>query len=149
MNRLKAYVRRTILASAKEGASYYTTSEFKPTTAREAKARALKEAFRDAAHGTDTGWWNDLIYTDDVRRLAHQYRRDIANVAYDYAYDAGADADVPLGAVGNPSLFRIVHACAVGFQAADDSVDDALQFGLRFAVEWLTHEVASELGVEL
>lgn len=66
--RLNAYVRRTILASATEYA-YPKKRRTKEST---------KSAFHDALHGTDTGWWNDLIYTRDVFALfnRHPARRE-------------------------------------------------------------------------
>lgn len=134
---LKAYVRRTILASATEGAY----------PAKRRTAASTLSAFRDAAHGTDTGWWSDLIWTADVERLAKRYRKDIAKVAYDLVYDLGYGADAPL-ALGQLSLFRIMAACA-GQPHDDERRMDALTYGLRVAIDHLVHEVAAEMGVEL
>lgn len=67
MKRLKAYIRRTVLASATEYAY--------PRKRRTAESTA--SAFRDAANGTDTGWWSDLIYTADVLDLFNRYRGDV------------------------------------------------------------------------
>jgi hypothetical protein len=56
MNRLKSYVRRTILQSARE---------YAPSATRRTQ-ESTKSAFIDAMRGTDTGWCNDLIYTSDA-----------------------------------------------------------------------------------
>ena len=39
--------------------------------------------------GTDTGWWNDLIYTAPMLEMAHRYRMDIAAALMAYSDDTG------------------------------------------------------------
>ena len=78
-NRLKSYVRRTILAAAKEYA--YPKARRTPESTR--------SALMDAMRGTDTGWWSDLIYTAPTLEMAHKHRADIADALAEYRDAAG------------------------------------------------------------
>lgn len=145
-NRLKAYVRRTILESAREGAW--------PKKRR--TAESTLSAFRDATRGTDSGWWNDLIYTAGMLQMARRYRADIAAALEDYRDATGEsyvwrprftgdgpdiDAAAILAALMRPKAFTLA-------QYHEDSPDgyaaEAALLGLRFAVEWYAGELAHE-----
>jgi hypothetical protein len=154
MNRLKAYVRRTILEAER---GY-----------RDGKRRtpeSLRSTFIDATRGTDTGWWSDLIYTAPMLEMAHRYRRDIAATFRDYMEQTGEGYGA---SVGRPEDHLSVGLCIdatsegidwnrynasanapVDRSSREDLLCDAKLFGLRFAVEWLTQEVARDLDVGL
>lgn len=140
-NRLKAYVRRTMLAAARD---------YAPGNRR--TAESTRAAFQDAMRGTDTGWWHDLIYTAPMLAMAHKYRRDIATALDEYR-----------DATGESYTYRAIHAAQIagallrGPYSFDDyrhEADDCgiradyVLIGLRFAVEWYAGEIASELCPE-
>jgi hypothetical protein len=156
MNRLKAYVKRTILASATEGA----------WPAKRRTKESTLAAFRDASRGTDTGWWNDLIWTAGMLEMARKYAADIVTALDEYRDACGmpyayiarhatdedfSAADIALGVATN-RLRR--HAFTLSDYHGDKgeglaNAAEACLIGLRFAVEWYAGEVASEMGVEL
>lgn len=156
MNRLKSYVRRTILEAAREYAGH---------DAKRRTPESTRSAFIDATRGTDTGWWNDLIYTAPMLDMAHRYRRDIAaavrdymdNTGEGYGSDIGRPEDhLSLGVLIDATSERITwerynasQNAPVNRSVREDVLCDAKLFGLRFAVEHYAQEVASELGVEL
>jgi len=146
-NRLKAYVRRTILESAREG-SY-------PRKRR--TAESTETAFADAMRGTDTGWWHDLIYTAPMLDMAHKYRRDIAAALAEYTdatgesfvYGAGTDDEtdgtaVAIALLQGPFSFEEYRGEGPRASGADCSL-----IGLRFAVEWYAGELAREYAPNL
>lgn len=140
-NRLKAYVRRTMLAAARDYA-----------TGNRRTAESTKAAFQDAMRGTDTGWWNDLIYTAPMLQLAHRYRRDIATALAEYRDATGepyhryngesADA-IAFALLRGPYSFEFYRNESEGGPA------DLSLLGLRFAVEWYAGEVAREYCPDL
>ena len=151
-NALDSYARREINARA---ISDYAPS-MKPTTARKARAAAA----RDATYGGATsGWWNVLIYPVDVYRMADRNRRAIAEAVAEYLAEVGQpeaakrvggerDAPTPCDMLAACTLarpFKRWQASATGADDAQDTIDDALAFGLRFAVEWYASAYASEL----
>lgn len=145
MQRLKAYIRRTVTESAREYAD-----------GKRRTAESTKAAFMDAMHGTDTGWWNDLIYTTDVLRLANYYRNDIAAAVRDYCEETGVPVHDTCGT--EHSFADVMYASTRRYTWEDYTGDnghykqrdaDALTWGLRFAVEYLCGQVASEMGVEV
>lgn len=151
MSKLKAYVRRTILKSATEGAWPKKRRTEESTLA----------AFRDAAHGTDTGWWNDLIYTQDVVRMASRYRGDIGRMIHAFTEECGTSLDER--AERRPVMDAITFGEVIVASRAPITMDDydgtngfaakrgaeALCLGLRIAVELLIHDVAREEGINL
>lgn len=148
-NALKAYVRRTILASAKEY-SY---------PAKRRTAEGTKSAFIAAMCGTDTGWWTDLIYTAPMLQMAHRYRADIAAALVEYQ-DATGEAFVY-----RPGSTEETGALAIMFalnqrgpvptladyhgEGPKASRADCLLIGLRFAVEWYAGELARDYCPDL
>lgn len=152
MNRLCAYIRRVVTEAARENAEYERSNGFK---SREARRRGLESAFRDASHGTNTGWWSDLIYTQDVLALANRHRADIRAAVRDYMRETGEGGDAPIGD------FRAVDVIAATAErrtmddyhgdngAAREAEAEALCAGLHFAVEYLLSAVAADMGVDL
>ncbi len=140
-NRLKSYVRRTILASATEGAY----------PAKRRTAESTETAFSDAMRGTDTGWWSDLIYTADMLKMAHKYRTDIATALAEYR---DATGESYTGGGGSPEfiaesiLSGLMRRRAFTFEEYRNEREggpaDAALYGLRFAVEWYAGELARE-----
>jgi hypothetical protein len=149
MQRLKAYIRRTVLTSATEGA-YPKKRHTKEST---------HTAFLDASRGTDTGWWNDLIYTRDVLDLFNRYRSDVAATVRDYCSEVGLGLGAPVDSRESYGLtFADYLAACSRRQTWDDYTSDnelrakeadAATRAIRFAVEYLTHDVARNCGVEL
>jgi hypothetical protein len=146
MNRLKSYVRRTILASAKEYAY----------PAKRRTAESTKSAFIDAMRGTDTGWWQDLIYTAGMLEMAHKYRTDIAAALAEYK-DATGESYVSRNAEANVDAETILQgllrskAFTMEQWRADElgNLPDAALWGLRFSVEWYAGELAREYCPDL
>ena len=136
-NRLKAYVRRTILTSATEGAW--------PKKRR--TEESTRCAFMDAMRGTDTGWWSDLIYTAPMLDMAHRYRNDIAAALSEYRDATGESyiyrerysGDGP-DRTAEDILLALMRRKAWTFEeyqnAESPSAPIAALLGLRFAVEW-------------
>jgi len=143
--RLKAYIRRTVLASATEYA--YPKKRRTP--------ESTKSAFRDYAHGTDTGCWHDLIYTVDVLNMFNRYRSDIAGAIADYLDQTGESANSKVIRDDDVTFADMLIACAkrkrMTFDMYRDSDKDAYaaQLAIRFACEYLLSDVAAECGVEL
>lgn len=144
MNRLKAYVRRTILTAAKE----YAYPKARRT------ADSTRSALQDATRGTDTGWWNDLIYTAPMLEMAHRHRRDIAAALSEYADAAGepftyrrhGSADTTAGEIATALLAaRRPYTLAEYHDEREGGPADCALVGLRFAVEWYAGEIAREL----
>lgn len=144
-NRLKAYMRRTILASATEYA-YPAKRRTKEST---------QSAFRDYANGTDTGCWNDLIYTKDVLDMFNRYRSDVAAAIADYLSETGESASALIDRRKEATFTMALVACSkrkrMTFEMYANENDDAYaaEIAIRFAVEYLLSEVASDCGVDL
>jgi hypothetical protein len=143
--RLKAYIRRTILAAAREYAH----------PAKRRTKDSTVSAFRDYAHGTDTGCWNDLIYTVDVLNMFNRYRSDVASAIADYLSETGESADSKVVRNDDVTYADMLIACAkrkrMTFEMYSNNDKDAYsaQLAIRFACEYLLSEVASDCGVEL
>lgn len=146
--RLKAYIRKTVLASAVEYAY--------PRKRRTPESTA--SAFRDYAQGTDTGTWSDLIYTKDVLDLFNRYRGDVRAAVMEYLDEAGlgvGNAVDPRESYGH--TWADVIAATVRRQTWAHYTGEeprsreayAATFGIRFACEYLLSAVASECGVDL
>jgi len=141
MNRLKSYVRRTILQSARDYAG-----------GKRRTADSTRAAFTDAMRGTDSGWWADLIYTAPMLDMAHSYRRDIAMAFAEYR-DATGDRytfrDSSTGTeIGADEIMSALLRGPFDFEDyrgmnGDDA--DATLIGLRFAVEWYAGETAHDI----
>lgn len=144
-NRLKAYIKRTVLASAREYGD----------KTREGRKQAKISAFRDYAHGTDTGCWNDLIYTVDVLNMFNRYRSDVAAAVADYLSETGQSASEYADRDKEITFTAILVACAkrkrMTFEMYrnDDNDAYAAQFAIRFACEYLLSDVARDCGVDL
>lgn len=147
MQRLKAYCRRTVLESAREYAG--GTRRTKESTCN---------AFRDAMHGTDTGWWNDLIYTAPMLDMASRYRKDIRDAVREFASETGAafgdvcdrDGELTWGDIIAATGQRWTWEDYTGSNGrAAETEAMALLWGLRFAVEYITGELAREYCPDL
>lgn len=148
MQRLTAYCRRTVLAAAREYAH----------PAKRRTPESTKSAFMDAMRGTNTGWWHDLIYTAPMIDMANRYRGDIAAAVRDYLSETGEKlastcdrdgeltwADV-LAATGRRATWEDYR----GENGRDkETAAMALLWGLRFAVEYITCNLASEYAPDL
>lgn len=145
-NSLKAYVRRTLLAAARD---YSDTKRRTPESTR--------SALTDALRGTDTGWWSDLIYTAPMLDMAHRYRRGIALALEAYRDETGegfVSRDRPSPEVTAESILTaLVRNRAWTFEEYREGPEgrdaEAALLGLRFAVEWYAGEIARELCPDL
>lgn len=109
-------------------------------------------------HGTDSGWWHDLIYTKDVLDLFNRYRLDVVRALREYLAETGVDASQAVMRGDDITFTDMLAACARRWTWSDYTSPDhsAAQDGamaataaIRFAVEYLTGEVANDLGVEV
>lgn len=147
MKRITAYARKTVLTSARE---YLPSGK---AWRGEARKDAIRAAFRDAMHGTDTGWWNELIYNVDVLQLANFYRSDIAACVRDYLSETGEklsshcdrDRELTWADVLASTGKRATWADYVGENGRDNETRAmAMAWGIRFAVEYVTGNLAHE-----
>lgn len=143
MSKLRAYVRRTLIASARE----YNGGKRRT-------AESTMSACQDAMRGTDTGWWTDLIYTVDVLAMFNRNRSEIAAVIREYLSETGCAMGDPaqhgadaftyadlIAATGRRQTF----AHFTGDNEARSREADAAMFAVRFAVEYLAGEIARDL----
>lgn len=138
-NDLKEYVRDTM---AQASIAYSDTD-----TATE---NSTRDAFMDAIRGTSTGWWNDLIYTAPMLKMAHRYRRDIATALGDYRNEIGHSYISRDGITAEIILQSLLSFSPDDFDfGGDEDMTDTALHGLCFAVEWYCGEIANELGVEI
>ena len=149
-NRLKSYVRRTIVQAAKD---------YSPTGRR--TPESIRSACMDATCGTDTGWWNDLIYTAPKLEMAHRYRRDVAAALEEYRDETG-ESFVYRPGYGEPETNAeeiltarrgrkppTIEDFAGDASNPDSGRADCYLIGLRFAVEWYAGEVTRDLCPDL
>ena len=145
MRLLKAYVKRTIIESAREYAD-----------GKRRTAESTERAFRDATRGTDTGWWTDLVYTTDTLRIAYRYRKDIATIVREFCSECGiefgdtcdSDGEVTWGEVLAATSRRWTWDDYTGTNGPLNKTGaKAAELGIRFAVDYLCGIVASEMGV--
>ena len=141
-NNFKAYVKRTILESAREYAGGNRRTK-----------ESTKGAFMDALHGTDSGWWSDLIYTADMLKMAHKYRRDIATALDEYRDEIGEsyaryipDDDTNISA---DLIYSALMRGPYSFADYNDESEkgnraDHAVLGLKFAVEWFAGQLARD-----
>ena len=146
-NRLKAYVRHTILAAAKE----YAWPKARRTPG------STRSALEDAMRGTGTGWWSDLIYIAPMLEMAHKYRRDIATALAEYHDAAGKPYEYRERnsyddrVIREDDILSALLEARKPYTLADyrredgDGPAECTLIGLRFAVEWYAGEVAREL----
>jgi len=140
-NHLKSYVRRTILQAARDYAG-----------GKRRTADSTHAALTDAMRGTDSGWWNDLIYIAPMLDMAHRYRRDIAMAFEEYRDATGGRYTFRDCSTGTETgADEILSALLRGpfdfedYRGMNGDDADATLLGLRFAVEWYAGEVARDL----
>jgi hypothetical protein len=148
MQRLTAYCRRTVLAAAVEYAH----------PAKRRTAASTESAFKDAMQGTDSGWWNDLIYTAPMLIMASRYRSDIAAAVRDFLSETGAKLGENCDRNGELTWADVLAATGrratwVDYQGENgrdkETAAIALLWGLRFAVEYITGNLAREYAPDL
>jgi hypothetical protein len=138
-NDLKQYVRDTIMQAAID----YSDTDI-------ATEKSTREAFTDAMRGTNTGWWNDLIYTAPMLKMAYKHRRDIATALNDYRDATGESFTSRDGITAETILESLILFSPDDFDFGDsEDMTDAALLGLCFAVEWFASDVASEMGGEI
>ena len=146
-NRLKAYVKRTVLKAAQE----YAYPAKRRTT------KSTQSAFKDAMQGATSGWWNDLIYTAPALDMASKYRANIQDAVLDYLAETG-DTGLYADRERQFTWGEVIAACSKRRTWAEYNGDKgrdsetlamALLWGLQFAVEWYTGEVAREVCPDL
>lgn len=146
MSKLRAYVRRTLIAAARD----YNGGKRRT-------AESTASACRDAMNGTDTGWWNDLIYTADILAMFNRNRSEVAAVVREYLSETGCnmgDQCRPTVHPDEPLTYADLIASTGRRQTFDhyrsDNADrareaDAAMFAMRFAVEFLAGEITRDL----
>ena len=149
-NRLRAYVRRTMLTAARDYAGW---------NAKRRTAESTKSACMDYTRGTGTGTWSDLIYTRDVARMFNTYRTDVRSAILDFLSETGVpvsndvrrDDSTTFADMLSVTGSRIVwcdRACDWQLDGSPERADVAC-LAIRFAVEWYAGEVARELCPDL
>lgn len=146
-NRLRAYVRRTLLTSARD----YSGGRRRTT-------ESTASACRDAMNGTDTGWWRDLIYTADILDRFNRNRAEVAAVIREFLSETGSAMGDPAQR-GHDALTYADLIAATGrrhtfedYKSNDTARArdaEAAVFALQFAVEFLAGETARELCPDL
>lgn len=142
-HRLETYVRNTLLEKSRE---YAGGGRRTPNSTR--------DACSDALRGTDTGWWNDLIYTSDIIDMFNKHRTSVLRAITDYMGETQADFS---GTVAGFTYAELIVACTRRVTWTDYASDDAARarnaeaacYALRFAVEYLAGQTASELCPDL
>ncbi|HYD44920.1 MAG TPA: hypothetical protein VEA79_06640 [Phenylobacterium sp.] len=145
--RLRAYVRRTILEAARDYAN-----------AKRRTPESTKAAFMDAMRGTDTGWWNDLIYTADILDRFNRHRSEVRDAIRDFMGETGAGMADPAEHGHDAHTYADLIAATGRRQTwADYTSDDkarareadAATLALRFAVEYLAGDLARTYAPDL
>ena len=149
-NRLRAYVRRTMLTAAREYAGW---------DAKRRTPESTKSACQDYTRGTDTGTWSDLIYTRDVVRMFNTYRADVRSAILDFLSETGVpvsndvrrDDSATFADMLSVTGSRVVWSDRESDWTLDDSPEraDVACLAIRFAVEWYADEVARDLCPDL
>lgn len=154
--RLKAYCRRVILEAARD----YTSNGKRRIN------ESTRAAFMDAMRGTDSGWWNDLIYTSEMLTMHSYYRKDIQKAVREFLWETGIDAGERCDPNGRPTFddgsyltyADLIASCSQGWTWDDYQGDngrgnekdaEAALFALRLAVEYLAGELAREYCPDL
>ena len=110
----------------------------------------IEHVLTDAMQGTNTGWWNDLIYTADILSLFPRFKKGIAKALAEYANASGESA---LDIVHVHSDFTAEDAM-LALVATPDEVEEndtltrAACWLVSFGVEWTAHEYAIQLEYE-
>lgn len=100
--RLRAYVRRTILEKARDYAY----------PAKRRTRESTRSAAMDAMRGTNTGWWNDLIYTRDILDRFNRHRSEVAETIREFMGETGAEAWQNVHQGDDTSYADMLVACA-------------------------------------
>jgi hypothetical protein len=142
-NRLRAYVRRTILSAAREYAGNKRD--------KASREEGLRAALIDATSGTNSGWWSDLIYIAPMLEMAHRYRHDIAAALDAYRHEVGkpyvyVDRQTGKHITEGEITCALLHGPYTMSDYNHSPEPDAALIGLRFAVEWYAGEIARELS---
>lgn len=152
MKRLTAYCRRTVIAAAREYAP--AGKAFRGET----RQTAMNGAFCDAMRGSDTGWWNDLIYTAPMLNMASRYRGDIAAAVRDFLAETGEKLGATCDRDGELTWADVLASTGRRATWEDYQGDNgrdketaamALLWGLRFAVEYITGNLARDYCPDL
>ncbi len=148
MNRLKAYVRRTITQAARDDT---------PNGKRRTQD-STRSACMSAMNGVDTGWWNDMIYTADRLDMFNRYRVDVADTIRDYINETGTNIGDQVR-VGDPMTYAdMLAATARRWTWQDYTQDDytprangalAATYAIGFAVEVMASDVCRDLCPDL
>lgn len=144
-NRLNAYVRKIIINAARE----YAYPKKKRT------AESTKSAVADLARGTDTGMWNDMIYTGDVLRMFNRYRSDCAAIISESMSESGSKMSDYADRDETVTFADLIVACACRRPMTweqyigDDDRAHAATFAIRYAMESALWNVASAMEIEI
>ena len=126
MNELKAYVKSTI----NEALANYDD---------------INAVIADALHGTNSGWWSDLIYYDDIIYKFQDFKYGIKIALQDYAEATGETT------LNNDftteEIVRTFFATPDEIKQ-DDTLTMAASWLVSFGVDWETHQLANELEQE-
>jgi len=126
MNELKAYVKSTI----NEALTHYDD---------------IDAVIADALEGTNSGWWGDLIYYDDIINKFQDFKYGIKEAMKSYAEATGETT------LNNDfttdEIVRTFFATTDELKQ-DDTLKRAASWLVSFGVEWETHQFANDLEAE-
>ena len=111
----------------------------------------MENVIGDAMRGTNTGWWNDLIYTADVLSLFPGFKRGIAKALASYS-EAIGESILDTVHIHNDFTAEDVMLALVSTQdeiKENDTLTRAACWLVSFGVEWSTHEYASQNKIEI
>ena len=110
----------------------------------------MENVIGDAMRGTNTGWWNDLIYTADILSLFPSFKKEIVKALASYA-DATGESVLDTVHIHNDFTAENVMLAMVSTQQEikeNETLTVAACWLVRFGVEYETLEYASELYKE-
>ena len=111
----------------------------------------MENVIGDALRGTNTGWWNDLIYTADVLSLFPGFKKGIAQALASYA-DAAGESILDTVHIHNDFTAEDAMLALVSTQdeiKENDTLTRAACWLVSFGVERSTHEYASRNNIEI
>lgn len=111
----------------------------------------MEDVIGDAMRGTNTGWWNDLIYTADILSLFPGFKKGIAKALASYA-DATGESILDTVHIHNDFTAEDALLALLSTQQEikeNDTLTQAACWLVSFGVEWSTHEYASQNNIEI
>ena len=105
----------------------------------------IEAVIADASRGTNSGWWNDLIYYDDIIDKFQDFKFGIKIALQDYAEATG---ETTLNNdFTSEEIARTFFATPEEIKQ-DDTLTMAASWLVSFGVEWETYQLSNQLEQE-